>query len=102
MKKTISVRLNILMYRRLQQISREAGVSLSALVEQKLSHAESEAQVRVVIEQLECLLAKVNELKLGVVHPVILEFLKEISIRLDSRIPSIVKGRLSQNGGDHE
>ncbi len=102
MKKTISVRLNILMYRRLQQISREAGVSLSRLVEQKLCDAENEAQVRIVIEQLESLLAKVDELKLGTAHTVTLEYLKEISIRLDSRIPSIIKARLSQKRGDHE
>lgn len=102
MKKTISVRLSISMHKRLQQLSREEGISLSSFIEQRLSRSEEESKIQAVIQQLDVVLEKVNQHKTAALHPVVLEFLKEIAVRLDSRIPSIIKTRLSQKGGHHE
>ena len=102
MKKTISLRVSVPMYKNLHELSREAGVSLSAYIEKRLICDDNQLQVRNILDRMDLIISGFDGLKLGSGNIVILEFLKEISIHLDSRIPSLVKARLIARGAIHE
>lgn len=102
MKKTVSLRISVPMYKHLHNLSREAGVSLSSLIEQRLAKVEDQLQIQSLRDQFDRLSIQVERFKFGAPNPIVIELLKEISIRLDSRIPSIVRARLAQKGDDHE
>lgn len=102
MKKTVSLRLSVSMYKHLHTLSREAGLSLSAMIEQRLSCVEDNLQIQSLQDRLDRLSILVDRMKVSPPNPIVIELLKEIAIRLDSRIPSIVKSRLTQRGESNE
>jgi len=102
MKRTVSLRLSVPMYKHLHNLSREAGVSLSSLIEQRLAKVEDQLQIQFLLQQFDRLNDELGRSKSVASSPIIVEFLKEIAIRLDARIPSIVKARLMQKGDERE
>lgn len=102
MKRSVSLRISVPMYKHLHNLSREAGVSLSSFIEQRLAKVEDQLQIQSLLEQFDRLSEELGRFKSVAPSPIVVEFLKEISIRLDSRIPSIVRARLTQQGDERE
>lgn len=102
MKKTVSLRISLALYKQLYSDSREEGVSLSVFIERRLMQIDEQLKIQSLHHQIDSLSSQIEKLRTKSLPPAVLEFLKEISIRLDSRIPSIVMNRLTQRGESHD
>jgi len=102
MKKTVSLRISGALYKHLYSVSREEGVSLSAFIERQLMNVDDKLQIQSLQDRFDLISNQIDELKSGASSKMVIELLKEIAIRLDSRIPSIVQNRLTQSKANHE
>lgn len=86
------------LYRQMYEQSRSQGVSLSSYIEKRL--VSDDANVELVNHhRFQIVMNALNNLSHKNSDSFVTEFLKEIAVRIDPQIPSIVRARIQGAGG---